>query len=467
VAKVNLKDLKVPDGLDKGKGLELIQGIKAFLKNRSPQYYAIMSDVIRILAESKVGKFFKPATAKDGYARVNLEIRNAYNIQSKELYDEICLKVSNKIMNDIRVTFKYGLEELPACCEVGDGVMAVFCLLALYRPASLVYRDSLRTSLEEGSHKFKDGSNPAAKIHELRQIILEAIDLNVKVSWRLTGKGIVTVMSERGNNFAQVLSKYNLVGGIIDPEDCVVELNRMFTDIEEVIIQMETAGVDIKRVMALRVMTADVDNHKKKGKPGTNLAICWYNEKCTRTDCTFTHDKKKNGRDHSNGKGGGAKRDAKDKKGKGNRGGKGGGPNKDTCTAKGCTGPSRGWPLCNTCRREGLEKGFMALKNGTKMVVSAEKKTPEVSTEKRLALLEKAAEKQVTANAATAADQESDGEDEDLELFKGGAPKSVKIAAAKKRKRANTVSVFNRMAGNYSRMHQSTDSELDAEFNQE
>jgi hypothetical protein len=29
-------------------------------------------------------------------------------------------------MNDIRVTFKYSLEELPACCGVGDGVTANF-----------------------------------------------------------------------------------------------------------------------------------------------------------------------------------------------------------------------------------------------------------------------------------------------------------------------------------------------------
>jgi hypothetical protein len=457
--KINLKDFKVPEGLEKGRGLELIQSLNAFLKNRAPQYYAIMSDLIRVMAESKMGKFYKPASGRGGYQEVDSDIRSAYSLQSKELYDEICLKVPRKLMNDIRVTFKYGLEELPAVCEVGDGVTAVFCLLALHRPASLVYRDSLRTQLEEGSHKFKDGTNPGAKIKELRAVILEAIDLSVKVSWRLTGKGIVTVMSERGNNFAQVLSKYNTLGGIVDPEDCVVELNRMFTDIEEVINQMEIAGIDIKRVMAVRVMSLEKD---KKPKAGSNPALCWYADGCTRTDCSFTHESgaKKEKKGKGKGKGSKGKGDGKSK-GKGGKGGKGESKN-DICKAKGCTGPSRGWPLCNTCRREGLEKGSMTLKDGSKMpVTAAEKKVPEVSTEKRLEQLEK------QIHAAKSTREDSDGDD--LELFTGGAPKCVKLAAiSKKRERElniHTASVFERMQPSYKR--RSTEQELDEEFNDE
>jgi hypothetical protein len=98
--KLTLKELKIPEAIEKGKGVELIQSVKAFLKNRAPQYYAIMSDLIRILAESKVGKFFKPATAKNGYGEVKIEIREAYALQARELYDEICLKVSKPIYHE-------------------------------------------------------------------------------------------------------------------------------------------------------------------------------------------------------------------------------------------------------------------------------------------------------------------------------------------------------------------------------
>ncbi len=50
-----------------------------------------MSDLIRVLAESKMGKFYKPSSAKSGYSDVSEEIRGAYSVQSRELYDEICL----------------------------------------------------------------------------------------------------------------------------------------------------------------------------------------------------------------------------------------------------------------------------------------------------------------------------------------------------------------------------------------
>jgi hypothetical protein len=231
---------------------------------------------------------------------------------------------------------------------------------------------------------------------------------------------------------------------------------------------MEIAGIDIKRVMAVRVMS--LDKSDKKAKAGTNPALCWYADGCTRTDCSFTHesgDKKSKGDKKGKGNQGKGKggRGKGERKGKGDKKGKGDGKS-DVCKAKGCTGPSRGWPLCNTCRREGIEKGSMTLKDGSTMpVVAAEKKTPPVSTETRLAQLEKK-----VANAVSKAREDSDGDD-DLELFQGGAPKSVKLAAIqKKRERElsiNTASVFERLSGPSAKKRRSTDEELEAEFNLE
>jgi hypothetical protein len=102
-----LKDLKIPEALENGKGVELIQSVKAFTKNRALQYHAIMLDIIRILAESKISKFYKPADAKNEFSEVKIEIRGAYTLQGRELYDEICMKVPKAIMNNIRVSFKY------------------------------------------------------------------------------------------------------------------------------------------------------------------------------------------------------------------------------------------------------------------------------------------------------------------------------------------------------------------------
>ena len=110
-SKVYLKELKIPDQLEKDKGVELIMATKGYLKNRTLSFYAIMPDLTRIMSESKIGNFYKPASKKDGFASVPIEIRSDYTLQAQELYDELCLKVPNKVMQNIRVSFKYGLEE--------------------------------------------------------------------------------------------------------------------------------------------------------------------------------------------------------------------------------------------------------------------------------------------------------------------------------------------------------------------
>jgi len=394
--------------------VELIQCVKAYLKNRANSYYAIIPDLNRVMQEPQVGNYYQPAEKKSGFATVPEEIRECYQLQAKEFYEEMSLKVPQRIMNNIRVAFKYGAEEKKAVCDIGDGPMALFCLLALYRLAGVTYRDQIRQDIENAVVKFKDGTNPVAKIKEMRSTLLEAADLNAKILWRTTGKGIVTVLSERGNGFAQELAKYNAVGAIVDPEDAIVELNRLFTDIEECVIKMQDAGVDVKRVMQIQVMSA---GHKSE-KPERGAKKCWYNEECTKEGCTFSHDKKTDARPKGKGgkeaKGKGGKGgQGKGGKGKGGKGGKGDAKsNTSQCSAKDCTAPSRGWPLCNNCRREGIEKGSMTLKDGSKMPVTVKTKSVN-SVEARLEKLEK------HANAITV-EQDGDDDDDQEGLFVGG-----------------------------------------------
>ena len=463
-AKVTLKDLKIPGEIEKGKGVELIQSVKAFLKNRANSYYAILPDLNRIMQESQVGNYYKPADKNTGFTSVPEEIRESYQLQAKELYEEISLKVPARIMNNIRVSFKYGMEDKKAVCDIGDGPMALFCLLALYRPAGLAYRDQIRQDIESAVVKFKDGTNPLAKIKEMRSTLLEAADLNVKILWRTTGKGIVTVLSERGNGFAQELAKYNAVGAIVDPDDAIVELNRLFTDIEDCVVKMQDAGVDVKRVMQIRVMSTErrgADTVKEAKK-------CWYNEECTKEGCTFAHDSKPDSKLSGKGKGKGKGKGAGKGSGKGSGKGKGKGKgddansNKSVCGAKGCTAPSRGWPLCNSCRREGLEKGNITLKDGSKMPVAAKAKSVN-SVEARLEMLEKHAN-------ATNNDHDGEDDDDDQGLFVGGgAPK-----CEQKKKRSINLTIKERL-GKSAKMEVTdspnrkgaNDQEIEEEFNQE
>jgi hypothetical protein len=458
--KIHLKELKIPEQLEKDKGVELIMAMKAFMKNRATGLYAVMPDLIRIMAESKIGNYHKPTSKRDGYSGVPIEIRAAYTSQSQELYDELCLKVPAKVMNNIRVSFKYGKEDKQVQCEEGDGPMAVFCLLALYRPAGVAYRDSLRLTLEQASNKFKDGTNPLGKIKELRKTILEAQDLNVRILWRTTGKGIVTVMSERGNTFAQKLAKYNETGGVADPENCIVELNRLYTDIEETIVSLEEAGVDVKRVMQIRVMSAG------SGAADKVLGNCWYGEGCTKEGCKFEHSKNSN-KQEGKGKGKGQSKGKGKGKGQGKgqgKGGKGKGKGQSTtCKAKGCTGPSRGWPLCDDCRRVGLEKGEIQIKDGTMMPVKAVTKKHAYSTDSALmeqvAELKEMMEKHV--NVALKIEELASNDGDDVpELFVGnGKPRCVQKAQGKKRA-FMSMGIMDRLG----KKPRTTDEELEAEF---
>ena len=91
-----------------------------------------------------------------------------------------------------------------------------------------------------------------------------------------------------------------------------------------------------------------------------------------------------------------------------------------------------------------------------------------MTTETRLAQLEK----QIMA-ANTSCKDDSDGDDDDLELFQGRAPKCINQAAvANKRKRelsVNAVSIFDRMSNSHGRQKKgrTTEQELNDEFDQE
>jgi hypothetical protein len=169
--KTYLTDLAIPANVSKGKGVELIKNIRAFLKGRAPWFYTIFPDTLRTLEESRIGNHHEPPTKKDGYSAVPVEFRDHYNLQAQELYDTLDGKVPKEIMANIRKPFKYGMSDKKACCEIGDGPMAIFCILALYRPSGETYRDEVKDKILGLPSKFTEGSNPAQKVHDNMAII--------------------------------------------------------------------------------------------------------------------------------------------------------------------------------------------------------------------------------------------------------------------------------------------------------
>ena len=113
-------------------------------------------------------------------------------------------------MLDMRKEFRYGTEEKVAKCVTGDGLMAIFCILAKRRPAGTAYREEIRDRLGNIASGFKSNGQPAAigSKRPARADLDEAIDLDIKLQWSRTGKPVVAILSERSNMFSQVLSVY-------------------------------------------------------------------------------------------------------------------------------------------------------------------------------------------------------------------------------------------------------------------
>ena len=258
--KVTLKELDVPSNLSKSKGVEFIKALKYYFKGRAPWYFTILPHVIRIMSESKIGNHFLPPNKSDGFSGVPNEFRSRYTIHAQELYDYLEIHVSKEIMANIRKPFKYGLDELTGICEIGDGPMAIFCILALYRPSGESYREEIKEKICGLASKFNDGANPTAKINESMTTLQEAIDLDIRVPWNRSGKLIVTLLSERSNTFARALTVFTEVGAIVDKDDSAIEIKNMFAAVVEACKTLQESGQEVKRIMAL-------DNRSKGGSP--------------------------------------------------------------------------------------------------------------------------------------------------------------------------------------------------------
>jgi len=371
-------DLEIPGDIRRGGGLGFNKNFSAWLRPRAAQYGVLLHEIIKVCEFSKLGLYYEPPNKKDGFAGVDAKISGRHEAQSRRIWEELELKMPKDIMLDIRTEFTVGPGEVVTRCETGDGLMALYCILAKYRPADSEYREGIKDKLGLMAQMFSDGSDPAVKIAQIRPDLDEAFNLDVKVQWPRTGKNVVSILSERSNTFAQVLAKYNKPGGVVDVNDCVVELDRMFSDITTACRNLDQAGVGLK---SGSVNAAWQEWQEQESSAG----MCWYGDECTRENCHFNppgHGKgpKSQGKG-SKGKGKGSKGKSKGKS-KGSKGkGKGGDKAKEeqrnqakTCKAKDCVASGRGFTYCPSCHRKGMEVGKVQLKDGSWDESLAEKK---------------------------------------------------------------------------------------------
>jgi hypothetical protein len=383
--------MTIPEQLQQGKGKELIRNVKAFLHNRTANFYAILPELQYCMSNALVGLNQVPPSKSDGFLSVKDFLRELYAAQSLQLWEELERKLPKESVASIRKEFKYGTEEKKAKCDVGDGVMALFCLLALYRPNGISYREQIKDKMALCPAKFSDGSCPTLQIKAVWPILQEAMDLGVHLQWSRIGKPIVTALTERNNIFARALTEYSDIINIVDLDDSAVEISRMLSAVEQACKDLDDAGISTKRA----AYTNEYNSPLKQ--------ICWYGSDCNREDCQRQH--KPNGKGQGKGKG---------KGGKGTPKGKGKGAyaknktpepkdNKEAkikpeniCKAKDCPASGKGYKFCVTCHRKLMADKSITLKDGT------EDKYPSENAKKR----------------ALRAEQDQDKDDgEDSELF--------------------------------------------------
>ena len=376
-SKTNLIDLSIPKDIHTGKGQLLIDNMKAYLRGRAGDYYAIIPYLTRISDDFNTteGTFWEPPTRRlGGYNRVNNTMRQAYADQSLALFYVIKDQLTTETYNRICSTFKYGIhEQKENRCDVGDGPLAYFALISLFKPIKAAHRDALTEEFNTAWTHFTKG-DPKKKIKHLRPKLVEAIQLGLQINWSTTGKKIIQVLSRNDHVMAQEIKRFEK--GPDKPEDSNVYLQDLFAAIE--------AEADKS--------TLTFQGEKKEWHASTaavDRRICKYGSDCNDTMCTRSHPQgikhSRSELDNHKGKGKGSKgykgATGKGEKGKGSKGkGKKGGKGRPACEAQGCSQftPHPSKCLCTTCFKKVIDTGSIIKKDGTVFEFKA-KPTPDQS----------------------------------------------------------------------------------------
>ena len=342
---------RFPDNIEEGRANEFMKWTVAALRQKVTEYWAIIAEVERACSDFDPtnNAFYKPPCLNDGYNKVDSRYRNQYAEQAKRLYEKLDAIISQSVMTKVKSTFSYGKDERSFSCPVGDGPSLVFAIVALYRPSNEAYREKIEMKVYTQANRIKDGVAPRVFVKDMRTLLLEILNLDIKVKWSLSGKRFVTLLSDKSNVFSQKLSKFSDLSAIANVDDCAVELDQAVSAVESACNDLEQGGVKVK---------ISANNVTMEDRKSSSNDKCHFGIDCYKSDCRFVHPP-------------GWKRPTSTKKGKG-KGGKGKGSkgkndkNKwSTCQAKGCS-QTCPYDFCKPCHRKGLECGSIVDKSGNK-----------------------------------------------------------------------------------------------------
>jgi hypothetical protein len=344
-ARITSVELIIPDSLvSKGRGLELIDNSSAHMCSHIPQFYTISAYHKRIGEDynASTGCFWQPPSKANNFSDVPVEFREAFITQNKAYALYLLQRVTPEAAAAVLSIYQYGIhKQFDSKADEDDGLAIYFGLVSISRPSAAAYREEIDNQLNAAADLFRRG-NPTSKIKLLRPFLTEALRLKMRIKWTI-GKKIITTLALRHSTFAVDLAYLKETAP--NTEDSAGHIDRLFAQITKSCSDIESIQGD--RWQDVQAHYGNGQSNNNSWSPGTARGECRFGDKCTRADCRYTH---------KNGKG---------KSGSNRNTGKGGNSS-DKCQAKSCNQRTagKGKRYCNTCFKNGLQKGKIEDKSG-------------------------------------------------------------------------------------------------------
>ena len=113
-------------------------------------------------------------------------------------------------------------------------------MVNLFRDISQSHKRILEAATNAASTKFRSWS-PLTQLMELQAKVQEALDLRVQIKWDQSAIPLMGILTRRTPLFTEVTKKYS-ESPPVDPEDSVVELDDLCTDIALMIERLDIDG---------------------------------------------------------------------------------------------------------------------------------------------------------------------------------------------------------------------------------
>ena len=348
--------LIIPDDLvKKGLGKELMTNALHYLHSNTSQSYSLIVHAERMAYDYNPveGTHYQPPTKQTAYVDVDPRMRDGFSIQNKVLAQVIIRIMGESGLVSVFSTYKHGNRgQYEAKAHKEDGLSIIFGLISLNRPSASQYRDQLESKIHAGPDHMHQG-DPSKKVAVLRDALVEAKALGVKIKWSV-GRRIITILSGRNPIFANKL--YPLVDSAPNQDDSADQHDELYAAIEQACNEIrEVHGNQWYNTQAHEAYDhlrggkgkgkgGKTSKGKGKGKSSTVEWKCKFGKNCKYKDtCSGTHDH--DGWAHSPVKG------------------------KGMCQGKTCNDKSvYNRMLCETCHRKAKGDGYLYLKDGTKKI---------------------------------------------------------------------------------------------------